>query len=149
MDSAGSTWQKWDLHIHTPASFHWSDGKKWAAQTPAERDATCQRMIDRMNALDTVVFCVMDYWTFDGYLGLREYIERNSGVTMKRIFPGIELRMAAETDFRLNTHVLFDDSVLPEALGHFLSHLEMAGPDGRPVSRQNFIDTGRTYDEGK
>ena len=37
MNSVGSIWQKWDLHIHTPASFHWQ-GQKFSAQTPAERD---------------------------------------------------------------------------------------------------------------
>lgn len=149
MDSMGSTWQKWDLHIHTPASFHWSDGKKWSAQNSSERDATCQSILDRINALDIVAFCIMDYWTFDGYLALRDYIDRNPASTKKRIFPGIELRMSAETDFRLNTHVLFDDSVLPEALGHFLSHLELAAPENPPVSRQHFIYAARMYDEGK
>lgn len=149
MESQGSTWQKWDLHIHTPVSYHWSDGKNWAEQSPAEHDATCQRIVDRMNELDVVAFCIMDYWTFDGYFALREYIDRHPGATPKRIFPGIELRMSAETDFRLNTHALFDDSVLPESLGHFLSHLEMAAPGGKPISRQSFIDTARMYDEGK
>lgn len=23
----GSEWRKWDLHIHTPASFHWKGAK--------------------------------------------------------------------------------------------------------------------------
>jgi hypothetical protein len=32
MNSIGSIWRKWDLHIHTPASFHWS-GKRLQQQS--------------------------------------------------------------------------------------------------------------------
>jgi ABC-type lipoprotein export system ATPase subunit len=148
MNPAGSLWQKWDLHIHTPASFHWS-GKKLHEHTPAERDQLCKNIADRFNALEVSAFCIMDYWTFDGYLALREYTQRNPAATTKRFFPGIELRLEAPTDYRLNTHVLFSDDVLPEALGHFLSHLKMGGPDGKPPSRQNFIDVAKSYDAGK
>jgi hypothetical protein len=41
MNSVGSIWRKWDLHIHTPASFHWP-GKPLDQQTPTEREATCK-----------------------------------------------------------------------------------------------------------
>jgi len=148
MNPAGSLWHKWDLHIHTPASFHWS-GKKLHEHTPAEREQLCKEIADRFNALEVSAFCIMDYWTFDGYLALREYCGRNPTATTKRIFPGIELRLEAPTDYRLNTHVLFSDDVLPEALGHFLSHLKMGGPDGKPPSRQNFIEVAKSYDAGK
>jgi hypothetical protein len=148
MNSAGSLWQKWDLHIHTPASFHWT-GKKLHDHTQAECDKLCQSILDRINGVDVCAFCIMDYWVFDGYLALRQYIMRNAGATSKRIFPGIELRLAVPTDYRLNTHILFSDEVLPETLGHFLSHLKMDGHNGKPPSRQNFIDIGRSYDAGK
>ena len=82
----------------------------------------------------------MDYWLFDGYLAVRDYIGKKPNVFKKRLFPGIELRLEAPTDFRLNTHVLFDDSVLPEALQHFVACLRMGRMSGKPPSRQNFID---------
>ena len=40
----GSEWRKWDLHIHTPASFHW-DGQKFNSD-PNSPDNT--RLIDEM-----------------------------------------------------------------------------------------------------
>ena len=148
MNSIGSIWRKWDLHIHTPASFHWP-GKRLQQQTESEREATCKAIVERMNALDVDAFCIMDYWLFDGYLAVRDYIGKNPNVFKKRLFPGIELRLEAPTDFRLNTHVLFDDSLLPEALQHFLASLRMGSASGKPPSRQNFIDLGKSYDSGK
>lgn len=148
MNSIGSIWRKWDLHVHTPASFHWS-GKRLQQQTAVEREETCKAIIKKMNSLDVDVFCIMDYWLFDGYLAIRDYTQKNPTELKKRLFPGIELRLEAPTDFRLNTHVLFDDAVLPETLQHFLSCLRMGGSLGKPPSRQNFIDLGKSYDSGK
>ncbi len=91
----------------------------------------------------------MDYWTFDGYRLLREYIELNPGATQKAIFPGIELRMAAPTDFRLNTHVLLSNQVATENLSHFISHLKLADYEAKPPTRQHLIELGRGYDAGK
>jgi predicted ATPase/predicted nuclease with TOPRIM domain len=148
MNSVGSIWRKWDLHIHTPASFHWP-GKRWEQQSPEEREVTRQAIVEKMNALDIDAFCIMDYWTFDGYLAVRDYMRQHPGIARKRLFPGIELRLEAPTNHRLNTHVLFDDAVLPEALGHFLARLCTGSPSGKPPSRQNFIDLAKGYDAGK
>jgi ABC-type lipoprotein export system ATPase subunit len=149
MKSVGSLWRKWDLHIHTPASFYWKGGKTLQDQTTAERDATCKAIVERTEALDIDAFCIMDYWTFDGYLHLRDYTHRNPDSTTKRIFPGIELRIDAPTDYRLNTHVLFDDSVSSDRLGQFLAHVKMGGLLGKPPCRETFIEIGRGYDGGK
>ena len=148
MNTTGSIWQRWDLHIHTHASFHW-EGKQLQQCSQDDRAQICLDITTRINAIDICAVCIMDYWTFDGYLLLRDYIEQNSGATQKTIFPGIELRMEAPTDFRLNTHVLFSEDVLPEVLTHFLSHLKMGGPHGKPPSRQNIIEVAREYDGGK
>jgi hypothetical protein len=136
MNSVGSIWRKWDLHIHTPASFHWT-GKRLDQQTPIERDATCKAIVEKMTSLDIDAFCIMDYWTFEGYLAVQDYIRRHPEAATKRIFPGIELRLEAPTNHRLNTHVLFDDAILPETLAHFLARLCMGGSSGKPPSRQN------------
>jgi ABC-type lipoprotein export system ATPase subunit len=149
MKSVGSIWRKWDLHVHTHASFIWKGGKKLRDQTTAERDDTCKSILERMGALDVDAFCIMDYWTFDGFLELRDYLRRNPTATAKRVFPGIELRLEAPTDYRLNTHILFDDLVSNERLGHFLAHVKLVGPQGRPPSRENFIEIAKSYDPGK
>ena len=33
----GSEWRQWDLHIHTPASFHWNDGKRFKQMDSEEK----------------------------------------------------------------------------------------------------------------
>jgi len=86
---------------------------------------------------------------FDGYLAVREYVEQNPGALTKRLFPGIELRLEAPTDFRLNTHVLFDDAILPENLQNFLARLNIGGTSNKPPSRQNLIDLAKGFDPGK
>ncbi len=114
MNPAGSIWGKWDLHIHTPASFHWN-GKKLYEHTPSERDELCSDILARINELDVVAFCIMDYWSFEGYRLLRDYITRYPDVTSKRIFPGMEFRLEAPTNYRLNAHVLLSDDVATES----------------------------------
>jgi ABC-type lipoprotein export system ATPase subunit len=148
MNSVGSIWRKWDLHIDTPASFHWK-GKQLEQQDAKERAATCKAIIEKTNKLDIDAFCVMDYWTFDGYGAVREYEAQNPGSMQKRIFPGVELRLEAPADYRLNTHVLFDDAIPLETLWHFLSRLAIGSMSGKPPSRQTFIDLGKSYDAGK
>lgn len=148
MSDIGSVWQKWDLHIHTPASFHWN-GQRFHQMNPDERDGACKKIIERINELDVVAFCVMDYWTFDGFLVLREYVRRHPTELKKRIFPGIELRMEAPTDYRLNTHVLISDDVSDDDLRHFVSHLKLSGHDHKPPTREHLIEVGRSFDTGK
>ena len=129
--SVGSIWRKWDLHVHTPASYEWK-GNRFQNQDAAEKETTCKAIIDRINATDVDAFGIMDYWTFDGYIALREYLQHNPNATTKSIFPGLEFRLEAPTNHRLNTHVLFCDSVLPETPAIFLARLCIGGPEGPP-----------------
>jgi energy-coupling factor transporter ATP-binding protein EcfA2 len=148
MNTTGSVWQKWDLHIHTPASYEWR-GQRFQGQTQEQNDVLCKSIVDKMNELDVVAFCIMDYWIFDGYITLREYLARHPDTLTKQIFPGIELRMAAPTDFRLNTHVLLSEEVSNESLGHFISQLRLADTGEKPPTRQHLIELGRSFDASK
>ena len=57
----GSEWRQWDLHIHTPASFHWK-GKRFDADPASEAHrALVDEMIMAMNAAEPAVFALMDY----------------------------------------------------------------------------------------
>jgi ABC-type lipoprotein export system ATPase subunit len=148
MQSIGSVWRKWDLHIHTPASYVWR-GQKANMRDATQSAPACKLIAERIEALDVDAFAIMDYWTFDGYFALRDHLNRNPSLTTKRIFPGIELRLEAPTDYRLNTHVVFNDSLSNDKLAHFLAHLSIGGLHDKPPYRENFIELGKSFDDGK
>lgn len=148
----GAVWRKWDLHIHTPASFHWNDGKKFSSMNQQEIDDSCKSIIEKMNSIEPVAFAIMDYFTFDGVFKIREYINKNQNSLHKTLFPGMELRIEAPTDFRLNIHVIFDDAVTDQELKDFQAHLKILAPNNsRPLSKESIIQCARTLnsDEAK
>ena len=148
-EGGGSRWRKWDLHIHTPASFHWNDGPNfWKMDAPHKAEAL-KRIIEKLNSSDAAVFGVMDYWTFDGYLEIRQFAENSPDLLKKRILPGIELRLEAPTDFRLNTHVLFSDAVKSETLTTFLHTLRCGGSINKPPIPATLVEIGRNYGDDK
>ena len=122
MDLArGSTWAKWDLHVHSPASFNWS-GAKLAGPAGAQVLAEWIRTI---NSSDVAAFAVMDYWTFDGIIALREHTRAHPGALTKTVFPGIELRVQSPTSYRLNIHAILSDELTDQQLRDFLSKLQV------------------------
>jgi ABC-type lipoprotein export system ATPase subunit len=130
----GSEWRKWDLHIHTPASFHW-DGQKFNSD-PNSPDNTrlIDEMIHALNAAEPAVFAIMDYWTFEGWFALKRRLAQPEAPKLeKTVFPGIELRLVAPMDGRLNAHVLFSNEIDDQVLNDFRTALNVALID-RPLS---------------
>lgn len=156
-DPRGSIWRKWDLHIHTPASFHWNDGKIFRQMNEAEKEAALKKMVRRIQDSDVAVFGIMDYWTFDGYLEITRFLlEQENEIVAddpsftfrKTILPGMELRIEAPTDFRLNIHVLLSDELSEQQLADFKSTLRIRSIDRR-LSNEALIEFGRYLDDGK
>lgn len=54
----GSQWRKWDLHIHTPASFDWSGSKRLREMNTAEKEAEIKTFITHINSSEAEVFCL-------------------------------------------------------------------------------------------
>ncbi len=69
----GAEWRKWDLHVHTPASFHWN-GTHFRKMSSTEKEKVIDEMINALNDAATAVFALMDYWTFDGWFALNKPI---------------------------------------------------------------------------
>ncbi|MCL2307961.1 MAG: hypothetical protein FWC38_07055 [Proteobacteria bacterium] len=139
----GALWNPWDLHVHTPASFHWQ-GKKFNGDiTSDENRKLVDEMIDAMNKATPVVFAIMDYWTFDGWFALKRRLsESNAPKLIKKVFPGIELRLSAPTEKRLNAHVIFSDEISDQHLMDFLATLKIDRTD-RSVSQNSIVDLAR------
>lgn len=138
----GSEWRQWDLHIHTPASFHWSGSKFDADLSSSTNRTLVDEMIAAMNAAQPAVFALMDYWTFDGWFALkRRLAESDAPKLFKTVFPGIELRLMAPMrtpSGRLNAHVLFSDQTPDQVLKDFKAALRVAIID-RPLSDDALI----------
>jgi len=141
----GATWGKWDLHIHTPASYQWSGKRLRDAATAAERDDLLNQVVDGINKSGCVAVAVMDYWTFDGVLALREYLGRPGAPKCNAtIFPGIELRMVSPGNFRLNVHVLLNPELSSDKLNAFKAQLKLA-LSGKPLTDGYLVDWARQH----
>lgn len=139
----GSEWRKWDLHIHTPASFHW-EGQKFTSDLNSPKNTQLiDDMIHAMNAAEPAVFAIMDYWTFDGWFALKHRLTQADAPKLeKTVFPGIELRLMAPMRGRLNAHVLFSDKIPDQELVDFKSKLQIALIN-RPLSDTALIQIAR------
>jgi len=130
----GSEWRQWDLHIHTPASFHWNGQKFNSDPCALENAPLVDEMINALNAAEPAVFAIMDYWTFDGWFALKHRLSQDDAPELKKIvFPGIELRLVAPMEGRLNAHVLFSNEIDDQVLHDFRAGLNIALID-RPLS---------------
>jgi ABC-type lipoprotein export system ATPase subunit len=146
----GAEWRQWDLHIHTPASFHWK-GQRFDSNNPNSPENTnlVDEMIEALNAAEPAVFALMDYWTFDGWFALKKRRkEKGAPVLKKHVFPGIELRLAAPTKGRLNAHVLFSDDIEDQVLRDFKSTLDLEIIN-RPLSDHSLEELARKVGEDK
>lgn len=139
----GATWGKWDLHIHTPASYQWSGKRLRDAATTADRDALLKQVVDGINDSGCAAVAVMDYWTFDGVLALREYLGRPGATkSTATIFPGIELRMVSPGSFRLNMHVLLNPDLSDDKLNAFKTQLKLS-MGGKPLTDSYLVEWAR------
>lgn len=142
---SGSEWGKWDLHVHSPASFNWG-GEPLRKLEAAKRETVIREWIKTINESDVAVFAVMDYWTFDGYIALREYVQAHPDELKKTVLPGIELRVQAPTTERLDIHTIISDEIPLQRLRDFLGKLQVqiiGGPQ-RPLSPDSLMEFARS-----
>lgn len=123
VDKRGSTWKKWDLHVHTPNSL--------VHNYPGDREKAWEQFISELEALppDFKVIGINDYLFVDGYKRVLEERKRGRISNIELILPVIELRMDkfggvlsyedrkyTDSDWsRINLHVIFDE-VEPELI---------------------------------
>ncbi len=144
----GSEWSKWDLHIHTPASFFWRGGKNLKDMNAVEKEQSLKDFIKTVNDSDVEVFCIMDYWTFDWYLELKEYLKDKPSLLNKLILPGMELRIECPVDYRLNIHCILSDKLTKQELIDFKSELYIRSID-KKLSDDALIIFANSLDESK
>lgn len=145
----GSEWRQWDLHIHTPASFHWQ-GERLTQGGREPRDLELiDDMVAALNEAAPAVYAIQDYWHFDGWFALKRRLADAGAPTLeKTVFPGIELRIAAPMPGRLNAHVVFSNKIEDQLLRDFLSNLKLELTN-QPVSDHALITYARGLNADK
>uniref|UniRef100_UPI0037038301 hypothetical protein n=1 Tax=Mesorhizobium atlanticum TaxID=2233532 RepID=UPI0037038301 len=100
-------------------------------------------MIRTLNEASPIAFGLMDYWSFDGWFALKiRQAEHGAPALEKTVFPGIELRLSAPMQGRLNAHVLFSNEISDQHLKDFLSGLKLELIN-QPLSPDALIDYAR------
>ncbi len=125
----GSEWNKWDLHVHTPASVLTNEfGDDW--------DNYVKILFKKAIENKIVAIGITDYYLIDGYKKIkREYLENSAkmkelfsddeilAISDILVFPNLEFRInklviSKETDLqwnrKVNFHVLLSDKILLE-----------------------------------
>lgn len=143
----GSEWRKWDLHMHTPASFDWRGGERFRNMTAEKRIEAADACLAALEATDVAVFATQDHCTFDGYSLLVQRIAARPGLFTKTLLPGIELRLEAPTPERLNYHIIFSPAIPPERLDAFLHQLKLL--KDRSFTRHDLVEYAKSLDAGK
>lgn len=126
----GSTWSKWDLHIHTPFSII----QNYGGPTPEN----LSKFLDDLENLPPHfrVIGINDYYSVAGYQFVYEQKYKHGRLrNIELVLPVIEVRLnrfagvvnpdkASHALSRINLHVIFDQ-IQPDQLNtHFLTALE-------------------------
>ncbi len=99
----GSIWRKWDMHVHSPASF-------------GGDDADYEQFRQNLAKSEAAVVGINDYCTIDGYARLMEM----GGIDNTVLLPVVEFRMnntvahkhspIAKSGTRINFHIIFNNA---------------------------------------
>lgn len=148
----GSIWNKWDLHIHTPASFQ----NDYKFQDNSERkkcgNDIWEKFIYELEQIDDVpVIGITDYYSIEGYKRIKQYQNDDRLSNFKLILPNIEFRSSTlvsrkNSNKKMNFHVIFSDKLsIKEIEEEFLESLNIQTPDGEPrrLNKSNIENIGK------
>jgi ABC-type lipoprotein export system ATPase subunit len=144
----GSTWRKWDLHVHTPASYENQVSFCGDEDANAYGNDMWEKYVSTLEKVDGIsVIGIADYFTIDGYKKVLEYRKRGRLKNFDLILPNIEFRLDKFVeDKRLNYHVIFSDEVDPNTIEkEFLEALfiKTPGAEDRSLCRENIESIGK------
>lgn len=137
LENRGSEWNKWDLHVHTPASGL----NNQFGHTEEAWDEYVKVLFTTALQHDVVALGITDYFLIDGYKKLvNEYLknedkmsllfpDENTRERIKKILvlPNIEFRLDTLVgQNRVNYHVIFSDELpIDDIEDNFLSQLQI------------------------
>jgi ABC-type lipoprotein export system ATPase subunit len=134
-DSRGSMWNKWDLHVHTPASV--VNGYCLASEI-----LTWEKYIAELEQLspEIKVLGINDYFNLEGYKKLLHEKEKNNRLkNIELLLPVVELRISSysgQSDLRkINYHIIFSNELTSHEIELFFLKklgIEFTLANGKP-----------------
>lgn len=121
--AVGSEWNKWDLHVHTPASVvqHYGD---------SNQNSTWEKYISALEQLPQEIKAlgINDYFFIDGYRRVKKAKDEGRLANLELILPVVELRIASFAGHKklskINFHVIFSDDLTADMIEtYFLNGL--------------------------
>jgi energy-coupling factor transporter ATP-binding protein EcfA2 len=106
----GSTWKKWNLHIHSPAS---ALNNHFTAVPPKDKWDT---YIDLLAQQDFSALAITDYFSIEGYLKVKKYFDAGRLPKLDFLLPNIEMRLIPATakGTSINIHILCNPEIVDE-----------------------------------
>ncbi|MCQ2950779.1 AAA family ATPase [Helicobacter pylori] len=110
--SKGSSWHKWDLHVHTPYT---NLNKKYKCSEEEFIQKLCDSQIDCIGLTNYFKFNEKEF-------GLKEKIEKK-GI---KVFYNLEVRLDYQNkeDQCLDFHIIFSDKVTQQEIDNFLKNVD-------------------------
>jgi hypothetical protein len=148
----GSTWRRWDLHVHTPDSFAHQYSFLNAEDAEEYGNSIWEKYVDELEHVkDISVLGATDYFCIDGYERLLDYRRGGRLRNFDLVLPNVEFRLDTFIGGRrLNYHVILSDEVEADIIRKdFLEELHVRTPQGeaRKLSRHNIEEIGRALKE--
>ena len=114
----GSLWNKWDLHVHTPASVVQHYGDNFREETWEEYISALESLPPEIKAIG-----INDYFFIDGYRRVVNAKRLGRLTNIDLILPVIELRIASFSGHKelrkINFHVIFSDELTADQIDTF------------------------------
>lgn len=143
----GSIWNKWDLHIHSPATKkannYIQDGKTW------------EKFYENLETSDVMAFGITDYFSVDTYFKVRDEFYKKYPDSNKVLFPNIELNLDRSSNGKndgYNVHLILDNNLPDEKINKLLSNiiLDIKDDSGGTISAadintSNFVNYESAY----
>ncbi|CAM4420884.1 AAA domain-containing protein, putative AbiEii toxin, Type IV TA system [Pedobacter westerhofensis] len=121
MNTIGSQWRKWDMHIHTPETN--LSNNYMASDTEDVWEVYCKKIEES----DVSVFGITDYFSSENYFKFIEKHKIYYPSSNKVFFPNIEFRLEVsvnKTAEEVNIHVIFSPEVSKDKIDEFLLKLD-------------------------
>lgn len=144
----GSIWRKWDLHIHTPASFYHEFKFLNEEEKEQYQGDIWEKYITELEKVsDISVIGITDYFSIEGYKKVLEYKEKGRLQNFDLILPNIEFRLDRFVEKqRLNYHIIFSDEIDVGIIEkEFLEELHIKRPNGEQLklTKENVKEIGK------